>query len=327
MHTENSLNILVLLSPEEKIQKLLLEPEKVDICYVYNQHPQNIISRCIKRVKLLMPFDSLAYSEEFLHKDLSKYDIIILDETIYPNRIIRNIRRRNKNCKLIYWMWNTVDYSNSKLRLYNRWKIWKELLTMRNYYNFTISSFDKGDCEKYNITYNNQVAPYFNDLTISNKLEKTIFFFGLDKGRLPYIKELYNEFTKYGYFCDFNVVPDARKKYNLSSFGAVTKQSFQPYKEIIKCEAPVKALLEILQNGQEGITWRALEALFYKKKLITNYKEIKQYDFYNPNNIFILGVDDIERFKVFMSTKFEDVPKEYVNKYTFRGWLSNMMKK
>jgi len=61
--------------------------------------------------------------------------------------------------------------------------------------------------------------------------------------------------------------------------------------------------------------------------LITNYKEIKQYDFYNPNNIFILGVDDIERFKVFMSTKFEDVPKEYVNKYTFRGWLSNMMKK
>ena len=222
-------------------------------------------------------------------------------------------------------MWNTVEHT-TQMKLYDRWKKWNQLLAMRAKYKFQISSFDEGDCKKYGLVYNNQVAPYFKDISIPDDLSNSIFFYGLDKGRLTFIKHLYDTFTNKGYQCNFNVVPDAHKKYDEFAFEKIHEEYFRPYKDIIEQEVSSKALLEILQKGQKGITWRALESLFYKKKLITNFKEIKQYDFYNPNNIFVLGMDDMNQFDLFMRTKFENISDKEVIKYTFKGWLSNMLK-
>ena len=321
---ETDSKMLALLSPGDSVQELLLKLEGVEFCYVYKNR-LDFFSRCIKRMNLLFPFDSIAFSSDYLNKNISNYDIIILDETIYPDRVIKNIRKKNKHCKIIYWMWNTVEYSYN-LRLYNRWKRWNLLLSMRNSYNFIITSFDEGDCKKYNLTYNNQIAPFFSDITIPSNLDNSIFFFGQDKGRLPYIKRLHEMFTKHGYACNFNVVPDARKKYNDLSFGVINKESFSPYKDIVKSEMQSKALLEVLQKGQEGLTWRALESLFYKKKLITNLKKIKEYNFYRPTNISVLGIDNIDTFDSFMNSHYEDVPKSCIEEYTFKGWLSKILK-
>lgn len=315
--------ILALLSPGDDIQELLIAPENVDICYVY-KNETNFFSRCIKRFKLLFPSNSFAFSHEFLSKDLSKYDVIILDETIYPDKIIKNIRNRNQKCKIIYWMWNTVEYSG-RLRLYDKWRRWDILLSMRKKYNFIISSFDLGDCQKYNLTYNNQVAPFFRDVSISNPISNSIFFFGKDKGRLPHLRNLAKQFRSLGYICDFNVVPDARKKYSSDSFDGVKRVNYTAYKNIIKQELNSNALLEILQDGQGGITWRALEALFYKQKLITNFLNIKNYDFYNADNIYIIGLDEEKRFEQFMKIPYQEIPETIRNKYTFIGWLKNML--
>lgn len=315
--------ILALLSPGDDIQELLLAPENVDICYVYKNETK-FISRCIKRFKLLLPFNFFAFSREFKNKDLSKYDVIILDETIYPDKIIKNIRKRNQRCKIIYWMWNTVEYSG-RLRLYNKWARWNILLSMRKSYNFNISSFDIEDCYKYNLTYNNQVAPFFRDVSISNPISNSIFFFGKDKGRLSHLQNLARQFRGLGYVCEFNVVPDARKKYSSDAFDGVKRVNYTAYKDIVKQELNSNALLEILQDGQSGITWRALEALFYKRKLITNFMNIKEYDFYNVNNIYIIGFDEEKRFEQFMKTPYQEIPEAIKNRYTFVGWLQNMI--
>lgn len=316
--------ILALLSPGDDIQELLFAPENIDTCYVYKNETE-FFSRCIKRFKLLFPFNSFAFSREFLHKDLSTYDVIILDETIYPDKIIKNIRERNQTCKIIYWMWNTVEYSG-RLRLYDKWKRWDILLAMKEDYKFEISSFDVADCKKYNLTYNNQVAPFFRDISISDPTPNSIFFFGKDKGRLPYLRNLAEKFRNLGYICDFNVVPDARKKYSSEAFNGVKRANYTAYKDIVKKELNSNILLEILQDGQGGITWRALEALFYKRKLITNFKDIKSYDFYNNSNIYILGLDDDKLLENFMETPYKDIPEIIKNRYTFMGWLQKMIK-
>lgn len=66
----------------------------------------------------------------------------------------------------------------------------------------------------------------------------------------------------------------------------------------------------------------SIRSFFYKKKLITNCAAVKEYDFYCPENIFILGIDKEDELK-----KFLDIPYKNVNvnisKYLFSGWIRN----
>ena len=65
-----------------------------------------------------------------------------------------------------------------------------------------------------------------------------------------------------------------------------------------------------------------MEALFLEKKLITNNKDIKNYDFYNPSNIFILGENNIEDIKEFINKPYEKVEQKIIDYYDFEQWLS-----
>ena len=69
-------------------------------------------------------------------------------------------------------------------------------------------------------------------------------------------------------------------------------------------------ILDYNQEGQVGLTLRPMEALFLEKKLITNNKDIKNYDFYNPSNIFILGENNIEDIKEFINKPYEKVEQK-----------------
>ena len=72
-------------------------------------------------------------------------------------------------------------------------------------------------------------------------------------------------------------------------------------------------------------SWRALEAMFYRKKLITNFKDIKEYDFYKKDNIFIIGEDDLNNIKNFVNTGYVDIPENIIKKYTIDGWIENFI--
>lgn len=71
------------------------------------------------------------------------------------------------------------------------------------------------------------------------------------------------------------------------------------YQENLQHIARSKAVLEILRDGQSGQTLRALECLFYHKKLITNDARVQEYDYYHKDNIFILGKDKLEELPKF----------------------------
>ena len=87
-----------------------------------------------------------------------------------------------------------------------------------------------------------------------------------------------------------------------------------------------KALLEIVKEDVSGITLRALEGIFFGKKLITNNKFIKMYDFYNPNNIFILEDDNLSNLKNFISSKYEPIDKTIIDYYDFEEWVNRFYK-
>ena len=59
--------------------------------------------------------------------------------------------------------------------------------------------------------------------------------------------------------------------------------------------------------------------------MITNFKDIKEYDFYIKDNIFIIGEDDLNNIKNFVNTGYVDISQNIIKKYTIDGWIENFI--
>lgn len=69
---------------------------------------------------------------------------------------------------------------------------------------------------------------------------------------------------------------------------------------------------------------RVMESIFRSKKLITNNASIKNYEFYNENNIFLLPADlselPEESLLDFLQKPFVPYPEEVLSYYDFDAW-------
>ncbi|MBM6727493.1 hypothetical protein [Megamonas funiformis] len=287
----------------------------------------------ISRKHRIFNFPKMEYYLFIKNIEVEKYKLIIIFDFIYAEDIIKYVRRRNKYCKIIYWLWDTIGsagVTNSEEGL----KHFKDLIKKQKLYNFTISSFDKNDCIKYKLKYNNQTTYRYNLANV--KLEFDTFFCGREKGRINYLIELNDLLnnvminskiiiclTKKNDFKNNTNIENERLSLLCNKFEII--HSKIDYKEILNYINKSKCLIDIVQNGQCGLSWRALEAMFYRKKLITNFKDIKEYDFYKKDNIFIIGEDDLNNIKNFVNTGYVDIPENIIKKYTIDGWIENFI--
>ena len=90
---------------------------------------------------------------------------------------------------------------------------------------------------------------------------------------------------------------------------------------ILKLYRNSKVILDINHPGQKGLTMRTFEAIGAGKKMITTNSEIKNYPFYNSNNVYIIDRYDIVLDKKFFETEYEDVSEELYFKASIEGWL------
>lgn len=85
-----------------------------------------------------------------------------------------------------------------------------------------------------------------------------------------------------------------------------------------------RCVLDSAQDGQLGLTIRVLEALGAKKKLITTNENVINYDFYQPENIYVYdGKIDLEN--VFFTHEYKEVSEEVYEKYSLRSWLKEIV--
>ena len=61
-----------------------------------------------------------------------------------------------------------------------------------------------------------------------------------------------------------------------------------------------------------------------KKKIITNNPTVKDYDFYNAENILIID-EDLSNFSTaFFETPYQDLPPDVYRKYTLENWVETV---
>lgn len=311
--------ILFIVNEENYTTEILKDIDiNINVDYTYDKI-NNIFIRLLRRLWAIfnIPFYNLWF--KFRRNNIEKYSLIILYECKYPEKIIKYIRNRNKNTRIIYWLWNTVEKTED-YRLYSQKKKTINLIKKKDIYRCEVWSFDKNDCKIYNLFYNNQVA-YKIDIP-EQDIKYDFFFAGKDKNRLDIIKNLKEQLKDYKF--KILILPDKKKIYCKEDKQYIISEML-PYFQIIKYINQSKCIIDIVQEGQAGLTWRPLEAMFYRKKLLTNYLDIQNYDFYKECNIFILGKNDLNNIKSFVDDSYEHVSEKIINKYTANGWLNNFI--
>ena len=172
---------------------------------------------------------------------------------------------------------------------------------------YHLVSFDPQESADYGMTY----APQFYRFPepYSEELRYDFFFCGVRKDRGERLDQLKAALQAQGFTCKFVVVGE----------GGQRRIDYEEYLHYVRQS---RCLVDLFQEGQVGLTRRPLEALFFNKKLLTENAHIAQFDFYHPQNIFILGKDDMAQVSTFMSTPSVDVPTEVKRRYDVNTWLN-----
>lgn len=273
----------------------------------YNMLPifrsENIILRVVREIffRLHLPFQSL-----FFTPVPCDYDRYILYDILVTKEYIKYIADRIPAKKLILFLDNIIG---------NR----IELIEYCKQRDITVVSLDKGDVEKYNLLL---IEDFYNKEYCKDSLptDYDVLFVGRDKGRLSYLLSLEREINSQGLRTYFHITKSSR----LSRGNPIYKKTIS-YQTLLSYVSRSKAILEVLQEGQTSLTLRAMESLYFKKKLITTSRYITSYRFYDPANIFVLGVDNINRLKDFINQPYNEVSQEIVDYYEYRNVWTRMI--
>lgn len=294
---------------ENRYKKILLltqtEPKKDMMFNAWLAHglnaaiifkPMNKIMRLIRRFWTNYHIIGFDFWLGDWKRTIFYYDTVIVHASERTKRIASYIHQVKPSMRIIYWYWNPVNkYTLPKLIKDKNVEHW---------------SFDIDDCEKYGMKYNVQYYYDTNNMS-TDIIEYDIYFIGHDKGRMAALKEIKSAYEHMGLIVRYDIVSEG--------------EDIIPYHEVQKRIKKAKAILEINQYGQSGVTLRAMEALFFSKKLITNNQNIIYEDYYNKNNIFIIGRDNISDLKNFLDVPYSMEAEKFKVKHTIESWMNNFL--
>lgn len=168
---------------------------------------------------------------------------------------------------------------------------------LKSFFDYVIS-YDQKDCDKYGFIYHPTVFSV-PDLPLCKEIEETdLYFLGRAKGRFPLLLSVYNSFTKRGLKCDF-FVSDVSENDQIVLPGMHYIKGMS-YTENLQRISKTRCILELMQEGAVGYTFRLWESIVMNKKLLTNNKTVITSHFYNTDYIALLqdpGYCDIEWIK------------------------------
>ncbi|MBL1226225.1 oligosaccharide biosynthesis protein Alg14 [Enterococcus sp. BWR-S5] len=244
---------------------------------------------------LRAPWDKTNWEEK-----LSQYSLIVfLDYGFEPK--MAEVIRPYTQAKFVLFFWNHM--TKEKIQLLYR--------TQAEPYIDAYYTFDPLEAQEFHLNHNSTF--YSRRMLLPNKeLKRDLFFGASDNGRREVAQSL---------LMIFNYLKLDTHYFILNGRGNEQK-GYLSYEDYLNFVAESKGILEIMRPGQTGITLRSLEALFFKKKLVTTNRKIRHYHFYNPENIFIIGEEDFARLPEFLDSPYQDTMDELLEFYSEEQWMS-----
>lgn len=102
------------------------------------------------------------------------------------------------------------------------------------------------------------------------------------------------------------------------SFAPMGREQMQ---QLYRCS---RCILDVEHPKQNGVTTRPLEMLKMQKKIITTNSQIAQFDFYRPENFFVIDRENPKLDKSFIEGKYMPVDEKTLYRYSVEGFLEEV---
>lgn len=289
--------------------KLYFFPALKDSVYPTFRIPQRSLRYLIYKLLyvLHLPGTHLFWGE--WTKRLAHAKRVIIFDYGYQRGMERYIRRVNPDCEVSLFFWNMITPQ----------RINHKLFTDKS----AIYSTDPADCARYHFRYNSMfyTAAYRAGWQDKNH---SLFFIGQDKGRAADLLSLHQTLSRANITCDIRIVSNSKDPAYIRSLGKLYFPHSLSYPEYLAQLDGCDILLDINQRGQQALTMRVMESIFLSKKLITNNAAIREFDFYNENNILLLPENlshlTAEMLSEFLKKPFLPYSEEVLGYYDFEAW-------
>lgn len=231
-------------------------------------------------------------------KHLMPGDAVIIAEYTDPALILAVSRIVPKGVSRYIWLWN---HKGNKKNLANLQAIHK--------HHFQVITYDELDAEQFGFGWHTQffnIKPFQQAVSLQNNSFLYDFFFvGYAKNRVEEIERIYSMLSSYA--CFFVTIR--------------TTSDYIPYTRYMEMAMQSRCIVEIVHTGDLSCTLRPLEALSIRRKLLTNNPAVRNYTFYRPQNIFILGQDNLSDLYGFLNSPFESLPSDIIDSYDVNSWV------
>ena len=94
--------------------------------------------------------------------------------------------------------------------------------------------------------------------------------------------------------------------------------------EVKKITNQSRIIVDLELGNQSGLTMRTIETHGMRKKLITTNQNIKNYDFYDENNILIVDRKNPVIPYAFVESKYKMLPENIYDKYSLTYWIKTI---
>lgn len=233
-------------------------------------------------------------------------DKIIVFDSYSTARHLKWLQTHWPGKRVILWYWNSVISEKLIRDLPEGVELW---------------TYSRRDAEKHGMRLNTQF--YFDCLAEEAEIcrrkplssSPKALFFGRDKGRSGQIMETGEALREAGVEVDIRIVPNTAP-----GLPSLLNPDIVPYQAVVDMVKDADILIDYCLDPDSGLSLRAMESMFFGKKLVTNNKTVLDSDFYNPANIYVLGHDNRSL------KEFADCPRELVSpgisdRYLLSNWL------
>jgi len=270
----------------------------------FKQKFQNFFSKLFLKQNLKPFFASEAIFDSIPKNEFYEYVIVICPDFLHTTHmsLLKTISKRT-----IVYYWDGFDH----------FPRYKESLP---YFDDRFS-FDPVDVKKYNLKF---ITNFYFKEDRNTETQTDLFFLSSYDSRFPLVEKIASLLEKQNkkvLIYQHTRNPHLIKQKN-SSIIFIDKHI--PFEETTKLMRETKIVLDIHKDIQHGLSFRVFEAMGLGKKLITTNADIINYDFYNPNNIFVWKNETETISESFLNTPYEELPEDIYKKYSQESWIKTI---
>ncbi len=251
------------------------------------------------------------------------YDYVFVIKSEALNKeILTAYKEHYKNAEFILYLWDALDNvpnGKQKIEFYDK-----------------IFTFDPVDADKFGL----KLRPLFfrkeyaKQPEIKNDYKYEAAFIGTAHTERPYIVNKIKEQCKkmgkecYSYFFLSHIIVFLYNKILNPVYKNIKKKDihFKPLsvEEVNEIYSHSKCIIDAEHIAQHGLTMRTIEMVGMQKKLITTNKNIKNYDFYNENNICIIDRNNPVVSKDFLDKEYLPIDESVLKKYSLNYFVQEI---